>query len=389
MPTTWLMREQRLAQVPVNQSINQSEKMLLPDWMDSYRSMSSGKQPGGRNGTATAGRIASLERRLLTSEAAERRVHTELLKACERAEAAERSAAQSKQLEEQMQVLALASTSVHAGFGRQWLCSWARLLASYIQCREWRCCIAILLYGSWQGGFWKLCSASASGKRSFLSNSEPHFEHVLLSTCDSVAVHSALSHPHGYHVCQNLVVLKGNQNLTMLFCWQCMLHVSGTTPEIRHRAWAAGRAQRKGRSIRGRHSRDEANFSWTNQHDGKSAQCQEQGSWRNRYVSVVHVHSRYQFANRLVLWIQLALFDDLCAQSKQMNLLDCIAKTSLSSLKCLQLYILQASLWQSVCSMQHSALMTKYDFAVHLLVPVWWSGHQQSCEQLVSVDAAI
>ncbi len=91
--------------------------------MDSYRSMSSGKQPGGRNGTATAGRIASLERRLLTSEAAERRVHTELLKACERAEAAERSAAQSKQLEEQMQVLALASTSVHAGFGRQWLCS--------------------------------------------------------------------------------------------------------------------------------------------------------------------------------------------------------------------------------------------------------------------------
>jgi len=84
--------------------------------------MSSGKQPGGRNGTP-AGRIASLERRLLTSEAAERRVHTELLKACERAEAAERSAAQSKQLEEQMQVLALASTSVHAGFGRQWLCS--------------------------------------------------------------------------------------------------------------------------------------------------------------------------------------------------------------------------------------------------------------------------
>jgi len=63
-----------------------------------------------------------------------------------------------------------------------------------------------------------MCSASASGKRSFLSNSEPHFEHVLLSTCDSVAVHSALSHPHGYHVCQNLVVQKGNQNLTMLFC---------------------------------------------------------------------------------------------------------------------------------------------------------------------------
>ena len=83
--------------------------------MDCGRSMSSVKQPGGKNGPATAGHIANLERRLLTSEAAERRVHTELMKACERAEAAERSAAQSRKLEEQMQVLALASTSVHAG----------------------------------------------------------------------------------------------------------------------------------------------------------------------------------------------------------------------------------------------------------------------------------
>jgi hypothetical protein len=77
------------------------------------RSMSNGKQPGGKNGPATAGHIANLERRLLTSEAAERRVHTELMKACERAETAERSAAQSRQLEEQMQVLALASISFH------------------------------------------------------------------------------------------------------------------------------------------------------------------------------------------------------------------------------------------------------------------------------------
>ncbi len=75
--------------------------------------MSSGKQPGGKNVTATAGHIANLERRLLTSEAAERRVHIELMKACERAEAAERSAAQSRQLEEQMQVLALASFLIH------------------------------------------------------------------------------------------------------------------------------------------------------------------------------------------------------------------------------------------------------------------------------------
>ena len=77
------------------------------------RSMAIGKQSGGKNMPATAGHIANLERRLLTSEAAERRVHTELMKACERAETAERSAAQSRQLEEQMQVLALASISFH------------------------------------------------------------------------------------------------------------------------------------------------------------------------------------------------------------------------------------------------------------------------------------
>ena len=76
--------------------------------------MSNGKQPGGKNAPATAGHIANLERRLLTSEAAERRVHTELMKACERAEAAERSAAQSRQLEVQMQVLAVASISFHS-----------------------------------------------------------------------------------------------------------------------------------------------------------------------------------------------------------------------------------------------------------------------------------
>ncbi len=78
------------------------------------RSMSNGKQPGGKNAPATAGHIANLERRLLTSEAAERRVHTELMKACERAEAAERSAAQSRQLEVQMQVLAVASILFHS-----------------------------------------------------------------------------------------------------------------------------------------------------------------------------------------------------------------------------------------------------------------------------------
>ena len=73
------------------------------------RSMSNGKKPAGKNAPATAGHIANLERRLLTSEAAERRVHTELMRSCERAEAAERSAVQSRQQEQQMQVLALAS----------------------------------------------------------------------------------------------------------------------------------------------------------------------------------------------------------------------------------------------------------------------------------------
>ncbi|DBB05055.1 TPA: TATA element modulatory factor 1, variant 2 [Trebouxia sp. C0006] len=84
------------------------------EWDELLRSMSNGKQPGGKNAPATAGHIANLERRLLTSEAAERRVHTELMKACERAEAAERSAAQSRQLEVQMQVLAVASISFHS-----------------------------------------------------------------------------------------------------------------------------------------------------------------------------------------------------------------------------------------------------------------------------------
>lgn len=73
------------------------------EWDELLRSMSNGKQSGGKNGPATAGHVANLQRRLVTSEAAERRVHTELMKACERAEAAERSAAQSRQLEEQMQ----------------------------------------------------------------------------------------------------------------------------------------------------------------------------------------------------------------------------------------------------------------------------------------------
>ncbi|DBA80110.1 TPA: TATA element modulatory factor 1, variant 2 [Trebouxia sp. C0005] len=80
-----------------------SSKQEGDEWDELLRSMSLGKRPGGKNRPATAGHIANLERRLLTSEAAERRVHTELMKACERAEAAERSAAQSRQLEEQMQ----------------------------------------------------------------------------------------------------------------------------------------------------------------------------------------------------------------------------------------------------------------------------------------------
>ncbi|DBA77123.1 hypothetical protein WJX77_012006 [Trebouxia sp. C0004] len=73
------------------------------EWDELLSSVSNSKHSGGKNGTATAGRIANLERRVLTSEAAERRCHTELLKACERADTAERNAAQFRQLEEQMQ----------------------------------------------------------------------------------------------------------------------------------------------------------------------------------------------------------------------------------------------------------------------------------------------
>ena len=66
--------------------------------------MSNGKHTAGKNGTAEAARIANLERRLLNSEAAEQRVHFELLKACEGAEAAERNAARIRQLQEELQV---------------------------------------------------------------------------------------------------------------------------------------------------------------------------------------------------------------------------------------------------------------------------------------------
>ena len=68
--------------------------------------MSNGKHTVGKNGTAAAARIANLERRLLNSEAAEQRVHSELLKACEGAEAAERNAARIRQLQEPLQVTA-------------------------------------------------------------------------------------------------------------------------------------------------------------------------------------------------------------------------------------------------------------------------------------------
>ena len=71
--------------------------------------MSKGTPSAGKNGTAEAARIAKLERRLLSSEAAEQRVHTELLKACERAEAAECDAARARQLQEHMQVAANAT----------------------------------------------------------------------------------------------------------------------------------------------------------------------------------------------------------------------------------------------------------------------------------------
>ena len=74
--------------------------------------MSSGKPTVGKNGTAEAARIANLERRLLNSEAAEQRVHTELLKACEGAEAAERDAAKTQKLQEQMQVITSKSLSI-------------------------------------------------------------------------------------------------------------------------------------------------------------------------------------------------------------------------------------------------------------------------------------
>lgn len=68
--------------------------------------MPGGKHAAGKNGTAAAMRIAHLERRLLSSEAAEQHVHSELLKACERAEAAERDAARSRHIQEEMQVVA-------------------------------------------------------------------------------------------------------------------------------------------------------------------------------------------------------------------------------------------------------------------------------------------
>ena len=67
--------------------------------------MSSGKHTVRKNGTAEAARIVNLERRLLNSEAAEQRVHYELLKACEKAEAAERDAARTRQVQQQLQVI--------------------------------------------------------------------------------------------------------------------------------------------------------------------------------------------------------------------------------------------------------------------------------------------
>ncbi len=69
--------------------------------------MSHGKHTAGKkNGTAEVARIGHLERRLLTSEAAEQRMHIELLKAHERAEDAEREAAQAEKLHSHLQVLA-------------------------------------------------------------------------------------------------------------------------------------------------------------------------------------------------------------------------------------------------------------------------------------------
>lgn len=65
--------------------------------------MSRGRHPKGKNGASEAARIANLQRRLRSSEAAEQRVHTELLKACERAEAAEQDAAKPQQLQEYIQ----------------------------------------------------------------------------------------------------------------------------------------------------------------------------------------------------------------------------------------------------------------------------------------------
>ena len=66
--------------------------------------MSSDRHFQGKNSAAEAAAIANLERRLRSSEAAEQRVQTELLKACERAEAAERDAAKTRQLQEHIQV---------------------------------------------------------------------------------------------------------------------------------------------------------------------------------------------------------------------------------------------------------------------------------------------
>ena len=53
---------------------------------------------------------ALLERRPLSSEAAEQQAHSELMKACEATELAECNAAQTRQLQEQMQVTTVVYT---------------------------------------------------------------------------------------------------------------------------------------------------------------------------------------------------------------------------------------------------------------------------------------
>ena len=79
---------------------------------------SGGKHTTGQAGAAEATRMVALERRLVRAQAAEQRVHNELMKAYEKVEAVERDAAQTRDLQTQMQVLTdMAGVYMHFTLG--------------------------------------------------------------------------------------------------------------------------------------------------------------------------------------------------------------------------------------------------------------------------------